>query len=657
MLVFLARRRKIEVQVLETVCKTIFGSLEELDRIAPGAPLLALGQTIFWDEPMKAGVAALAKRKFIAGIHDTDYFAKLPGGKGGGFKLVAHNDTTTKGLWSAAAEFSALFGSETVVSREVFLQHGLRIEKVLHGRPNILDQETEAWGWRGLVALSDQVPITAELALDLVRQPLRDAFEWAIETTLQTISEPDRVVARARAECLLKYFDEAAIESATLADLYERLIPKIYAFVSGSEVDVESTRTTELLKFNHQTCSLPRFDLVDLFLRPETSETARSAYDQAVSGSEIYQLDRFMSGALPFELVVPGHGRGTVRVANRGIVIMTPTPLFISIKQPIQSVGDLAAAIEAKFGPDCTLIGKAVTLIGMLSREFVFVFHEGASGYVKRSRAFHQALALAGHGLRFNPILRIRYAVWDALAECRTWLKLPEPLQEPFGAEEICTPSFASRWREVQSEQAQLLTKVAACRRPIDLIAFLRDQSGQSWKCLSQEYEQIHDRLADLDRGIECLRSKRRALYDQLRAQRQERGHCEVRKGEHWRAVIFEKEATHAELEERTRLTDEVQKAAHAQAATENDIRHLMAKQRELAREPGVMKDHQRRREIELEAELKRMKLIRRAVVASTGLSNSNLRPSAWWFSVLCPDGGWFAETIRTAESYLEPLE
>ncbi|MEQ1934295.1 MAG: hypothetical protein ABL962_10525, partial [Fimbriimonadaceae bacterium] len=194
---------------METVCKSIAGSLDELDRIAPGAPLLALGQTIFWDEPMKAGVAALANRKFIAGIHDTDYFAKLPGGKGGGFKLVAHNDTTTKGLWSAAAEFSALFGSETVVSRDTFLNHGLRISKVLNGRPNALDQETEAWGWRGLVALSDKVPITAELSLDEVRDPLRAAFEWAIETTLQAISEPDRVVARSRAESLLSYFDEA----------------------------------------------------------------------------------------------------------------------------------------------------------------------------------------------------------------------------------------------------------------------------------------------------------------------------------------------------------------------------------------------------------------------------------------------------------------
>jgi hypothetical protein len=52
---------------------------------APGTPLLALGQTVFWDEPLKAILPLLAKESgnelgLVAGVHDTDYFAKLPGG-------------------------------------------------------------------------------------------------------------------------------------------------------------------------------------------------------------------------------------------------------------------------------------------------------------------------------------------------------------------------------------------------------------------------------------------------------------------------------------------------------------------------------------------------------------------------------------------------
>ncbi|MER3466996.1 MAG: hypothetical protein C4340_07985, partial [Armatimonadota bacterium] len=64
---------------------SVRATLEELARRAPGVPLLALGQTVFWDEPMKALVIRAAQDlglslELVAGVHDTDYFAKLPGG-------------------------------------------------------------------------------------------------------------------------------------------------------------------------------------------------------------------------------------------------------------------------------------------------------------------------------------------------------------------------------------------------------------------------------------------------------------------------------------------------------------------------------------------------------------------------------------------------
>src|SRR3954453_13484438 len=97
-------------------------ALAQLQEQAPDAPFLALGHTVFWDEPMKAGLALASNRlgysrKLLAGVHDTDYFAKLPYGKRqpGKFASLPHNDTTTQGLWSAAGEFSCLFGSETVI--------------------------------------------------------------------------------------------------------------------------------------------------------------------------------------------------------------------------------------------------------------------------------------------------------------------------------------------------------------------------------------------------------------------------------------------------------------------------------------------------------------------------------------------------------------
>ncbi len=643
---------------MDTLTQTLEEVLAELDRVAPSAPLLALGQTVFWDEPMKAGVASVARRPLVAGIHDTDYFAKLPGGRKSNrpFESVPHNDTYTKGLWSAAAEFSALFGSETVITREQLLAHGVRLKKLTAVRPTILDEATEAWGWRGVVATSDEAPITAQIPIEDVYPELLSTLKWAIDRTLNTLAEPERLIAHERAEHLLHAVESAYAHGGSLSDFYRRLLPEIYRFVSGQPVEVESTQTTELLRFNRDTANLPRFEIVGAFLDPLTSGTAREAYNEAIRQSEIYGLDRFMSGAIPFDLVIPGVGRGTIRVAPRAIIIMTSQPQFISLKRPVTTVQELAEAVERKFGPDCTLIGKAVTLIGMLAREFVFVFHEGASSYVRYSRKLHEQLEAQGIPCPAHPILRLRYHAWDALKECHSWLRLPEPLQRPFGTEELCAPSFAARWREVADEQKRVLEEVKTLRRPLDLIRFLADRVGASWICLAKEYTSLHARLQDLETRIDALKRERHALYSQLRERRQARVGAEIAKGEHWRAAIFEKNPGEADWAERTRLSEAVEVAIHEIAETEQRIRHLLHEQRELARDPDIIRTHDRRRGIEREAELKRLRLIRDAMIASKGLANASLRPGAWWFPLLCPDGGWFRETLSTAECYLEPL-
>jgi len=643
---------------VDTLTQTLEEALAELDRVAPSAPLLALGQTVFWDEPMKAGVAGLAKRPLIAGIHDTDYFAKLPGGRKSSrpYESVPHNDTYTKGLWSAAAEFSTLFGSETVITRDTLLAHGVRLKKLTAVRPTILDDATEAWGWRGVVSTREDAPITAEIPLDEVYPELLSTLKWAIDKTLESLAEPERLIGQERAQHLLISVEHARAQGGTLADFYRRLLPDIYRFVSSQPVEIESTQTTELLRFNRETATLPRFEIVGPFLDPLTAGMAREAYNEAIKGSEIYSLDRFMSGAIPFDLVIPGVGRGTIRVAPRAIVIMTPQPQFISLKKPVSTLPELAEAIERKFGPNCVLIGKAVTLIGMLAREFVFVFHEGASSYVKYSRKLHQSLEKQGIAAPVNPILRLRYNAWDALRECHSWLKLPVPLQRPFGTEELCAPSFASRWREVSEEQTQFLAHVKELRRPIDLIRYLAERVGASWICLAQEYTSLHSKLQDLESRVESMKRERHSLYGELRARRQARVLAEREKGEHWRAKIFEKNPDETDWKERERLTANVEEAIHAISETEQRIRHLLHDQRELARDPEVTKAHDRRRGIEREAELKRLRLIREAIIASKGLHNASLRPGAWWFPLLCPDGGWFKQTIATAECYLEPL-
>ncbi|HWD40266.1 MAG TPA: hypothetical protein VG944_15565 [Fimbriimonas sp.] len=615
---------------------------------------------------MKAGVAIKlrrsgSRRRFVAGIHDTDYFAKLPGAKDGKakFKTFPHNDTTTRGLWSAAGEFSALFGSETVVTREALSAGGVPIDRLMRERPGFLDNATEAWGWRGIVSLDEAPPVSFELPIRALLPELEHAFEWATSLTLESLAGQGREMAESLVEGLRTTMcDEAEEPNLTLTGFYKKLAPTMYKFAATSSVDIDTTATSELLRFNRETCGLPRFDLLNLFVNQETRKTACDCYNEAIRGSSgLYDLSRFGTGAIPFDLVIPGLGRGTVRLGTRGAVVMTRRPQFLSYKQPLRSVHDLAALVEAKFGPNCVLVGKAVALIGLLAREFVFVFHEGASSYVKHSRRLHNLLAeRLGVDLAVHPILRVRYSAWDALRVCCSWLRLPEPLQRPFGTEELCAPSFAERWREVGQEQEALLVQLGKLKRPIELIRYLDSTLGGSWHKQAEEYEALHHKLGSLQEKLKGLAKERDDLYAEIRQRAQDRVQAEAAKGEQFRQSIFEKQPSPEEVAERQRLTKAVEEAVARSEDAVHRLKQLRKRQHELTSDPEVEKVHIRRRAIELEAELKRARLIRGAVTASRGLAHAAERPSAWWFPLVCPDGLWFRETIEQARAYLEPL-
>lgn len=645
-------------------------ALARLQEQSPDAPFLALGQTVFWDEPMKAGLALASKRlgysrRFVAGVHDTDYFAKLPSGRRqpGKFKALPHNDTSTQGLWSAAGEFSCLFGSETVITRNDLHHGGLKFEKLARRWPNFLDEATEAWGWKGIVSLDDSPPVTAELPLKQVFPSLEPTFGWALDSTLACLSGEGGKMAHELADELRTILCDSYEDlfetkpNPSLADLYENLIPKLYSFASNTAVEPEVTATTKLLRFNRETASLPRFALVDPFVSEETRREACDCYDDAVRGGGQYDLRRFGTGAVPFDLVVPGKGRGTLRITKRAIIVMTPQPLFITLKKPLRSVVDLASEIERKLGADCVLVGKAVTLIGMLAREFVFVFHEGASSYVKFSKKLHQCLTRClGIELNLNPILRVRYSAWDSMQVCCSWIHLPEPFQSPFGAVEVCAPSIASRWHTVAKEQQSLFDELGAVKRPLDLLAFLETHLGGSWKHLVEEYKSLHDQLASKTRDLLEKRSRRLALYSKRRELKQRRVELERQSGEHFRSRIFEKAPAPADVSERERIQRDLNDAVEQSRKVEAEIRSLMHEQKELAGDPDVLKMHERRRSIELEAELARLRLVRQAVISSRGMMKASHRPSAWWFRLVCPDGLWFRETVDSAQCYLQML-
>ncbi|HLO99117.1 MAG TPA: hypothetical protein VK171_11030, partial [Fimbriimonas sp.] len=303
------------------------------------------------------------------------------------------------------------------------------------------------------------------------------------------------------------------------------------------------------------------------------------------------------------------------------------------------------------FGPNCSLVGKAVTLIGMLAREYVFVFHEGASGYVTVSRKLNDAL-----GLKVNPVLRIKYKTWDSLANQCTWFELPKPLQGAFGVQDICAASFASRWKTVGLEQEDRLATLSKLRKPTELLQFLHERFGSGWSEQLREYGALHDELGVIGTKIKDFKARRHAIiirWDQIRLDWQK---TQSEMGDHFRATIFEKQPSSADLEKREAFRQQIESYRDERVRLRAEYFEMGKAETALTQGEDFVRAHKRRREIELEAELKRLTLIREAIISSRGLQNANKRPSAWWIPMVSPGGGWFNEIVKSAECYWEPV-
>ncbi len=659
-----------------------------------GVPLIVLGQTVFWDEPVKDALFAVldtlhpGQHRLRLGINDHDYFSKtaapLPTDEP--FAIREHNDGTTRDLWVATGELSMLFGSETILSREILRDYGVELEKVARDAPEghnaFIDRVTTAWGWRGIVQTGDRRQIAHEIRLSEVLPHLLDLLRWGFCESAALLHGQQAVDAAARftdgvTEWLRRFDREHA--DALLSDAYRAMHLRCFRHLTGREPEhVETFTSTDAFRFSRETAGLRRFALLDIFLKPETRDIARDAYNRALEGAQTYTLDRFGEGAIPFDLIVPGNGRGTVRILADGIAVATPEPIWLATPGRVESAQALAEVTEQHLGAGVALVGKGLVFVCMVTADGILVFHEGGSAYVHRTERMLRQMADAGIHVPLYPILRVRHHTWDALAGTDLCFHLPEYLSETFGTPFLCGAEMARRWREVMAEQEGLLAQIGRLGGTQELVECLARLQDGHWTRRLDEYRQAYDVvLRTRDRSQE-FEARSQHLYEEIQRRKQETQELESAKGASYRETIkplrerlwelsqqgvtagpevetlqrriAEQDAPRAELDRTIREQRQHIGALEQEAKAVRKARVENEKGQEAARARRTMAA------IEREAEQARLELVRRALLVTRGLPQSNLRPSAWWFPLVDPSGRWFENLAHNMELYFEPL-
>jgi len=665
-------------------------ALSELKKRHPKASLAAFGQTVFWDEPMKSVLIPMLEShypeaKFAMGTHDADYFGRCPGlSRRERFVVCDHNDGATRGIWAAVAEASALFGAEVVPTHAKLAEAGVELQKLSRagrGRYDKLIKEcTTAWGWRGVAESGDGRTVFRDVATPDALPAIDDLLTWALDATLAQIDSSTPDSHQAAADDLLSALRQhaQAAGNEALTDLYQSLWPYVYQRLLGHDPKrAKVTSTCKLFQFNRRTCMRPRFRLVRHFLNPKTASVCREAYSASVAGSGIYELERFGGGALPFDLVVPGRGRGTISLSEGHLVIDTEPHIVLDLPSPVRSVRDLAAVIEDGLGPDVALVGKAVALAFMFTSEFVFVLNEEGSTYVRRTREMARQMANAGIPVQLHPVLRLRYDTWSSLKNVEVDFRLPEHLAAAFGAKSVSAKEFAGRWKRVVKEQEGLLKSLKRIRSPQGLMELLSHEEHPQWLKKLDAYVKAHRELLSIQKSVDQSKHRADALRQEERSLKADVSRLQRLRGKISRIVkplrdrldeLKKAGASKRELDEvRMELAcyadGETQDVDAGIKAARDRLRQAQAERKQVVREyrrlesgPNARDARKRMAEVEAEAEAARLVLATHAIRTTRSLRYTNHRPTAWWLPVVDPGGKWYQAVLQSTQLSVEEM-
>jgi len=98
------------------------------------------------------------------------------------WQIVPRNDGTTRDVWIAAGEISALFGAEVWPTRQSLAEAGVRLDRLLPEGPaerQMLDRITEAFGWRGIVR-NGRDSVVCDTPAREIAPALFELLEWGL---------------------------------------------------------------------------------------------------------------------------------------------------------------------------------------------------------------------------------------------------------------------------------------------------------------------------------------------------------------------------------------------------------------------------------------------------------------------------------------------
>lgn len=590
-----------------------------------GVPFLALGQTVFWDEPTKAVLKywldkIYPEAIFMLGVHNTDYFAKSPFlYNDEPYILVAHNDNSTKELWASTVEMSKPFGSEIHPHIHFFNNCDVSL-KMIAPKDRVdefLDDITSSWGWMAIAKTGTRSIVACDIKLKDIMDKIIELVRWGTCGARELLGEENiRIFYEEIKDFILDY--GKGYPEATVTDLYKELYLWFWEKLLGYKPNnTVLSSSQEIFRFNTQTYNLPRFSILEGFISPDKSTIYKDCYNKAVAGSGIYTLDKFSYGAIPFDLVIPGKERGTICIQPKMLIIEGEEPIKISLEKPITTVRELAEVVEKNFGKSVALVGKAVPLLSMIRKEFILVFNERGSSYYHDTFKMEKLLRENGIELKLYPILRLIEHTWDSLDSIEADLTLPEYMKWAFYKDKITTKEISNTWGDVVKRQNLFIQEISSIRKPRLIMKLLKELKGNEWEEKLSLYNSLKEEIIMRRKEIE----------------------------KRWKEIRELK----AKLNEIKDYTTRKELSCKIKRLTEETWSMEKSKEIRLIRE--------KIRNIELEIERARAEALRDSYLVKENLPYTNSRPSAWWFIAMDRKRNWFKKVAETLELYTEGEE